>query len=127
MKSSGTFNLQRVFKAGTYSLQGIKACFQHEAAFRQETLLCVILIPLALYIGKGPMDYLLTIGSLLFVLLIEILNSAIEAVVDRIGDEVHELSGRAKDMGSAAVTIAIILAALCWWEVISAHLFPGGF
>ncbi len=118
MKSSGTLNVARIFKAAEYSVLGIKACFKHEAAFRQELIGCVILVPIALYFSDSKLDYFLTIGSLLFVLLVEILNSAIEAVVDRFGGEVHELSGRAKDMGSAAVTFSMLIAVLSWWAAL---------
>jgi len=97
-----------------YSLKGLKAAFRHEAAFRQEVVLTVLLLPLAWWISDGPISGLILIGSCFLVLITELLNSAIESVVDRIGPEKHELSGRAKDIGSAAVMLALLLAGLAW-------------
>lgn len=97
-----------------YSLKGLKAAFRHEAAFRQEVMITLALLPLAWWIGDGPLAWLLLVGSCVLVLITELLNSAIESVVDRIGTEPHELSGRAKDIGSAAVMLALILAGLTW-------------
>ena len=97
-----------------YSLKGLKAAFRHEAAFRQEVVLTVLLLPLAWWVGDGPVSWLMLVGSCFLVLITELLNSAIESVVDRIGTEKHELSGRAKDIGSAAVMLALLLAGLAW-------------
>ncbi|MBZ0332247.1 diacylglycerol kinase [Halomonas sp. ANAO-440] len=97
-----------------YSLKGLELAFRHEAAFRQELALCVILLPLAWWIGEGPVEWILLLGSCLLVLIVELLNSAIESVVDRIGTEHHELSGRAKDISSAAVMLSLLLAGLAW-------------
>ncbi|MGY4878481.1 diacylglycerol kinase [Vreelandella aquamarina] len=97
-----------------YSLKGLKAAFRHEAAFRQEVVLAVLLLPLAWWISDGPISWLILVGSCFLVLITELLNSAIESVVDRIGPEKHELSGRAKDIGSAAVMLALLLAGLAW-------------
>ncbi|AMD01411.1 diacylglycerol kinase [Halomonas chromatireducens] len=97
-----------------YSLKGLELAFRHEAAFRQELALCVILLPLAWGIGEGPVEWILLLGSCLLVLIVELLNSAIESVVDRIGTEHHELSGRAKDISSAAVMLSLLLAGLAW-------------
>lgn len=97
-----------------YSLKGLKAAWRNEAAFRQELALGVILLPLALWIGENPVEWILLVGTCLLVLIVELLNSAIESVVDRIGEERHELSGRAKDMGSASVMLAMFLAGLTW-------------
>lgn len=97
-----------------YSLKGLQAAFRHEAAFRQELALFAILLPLAWWIGEGPVEWILLVGSGLLVLIVELLNSAIESVVDRIGTEHHELSGRAKDISSAAVMLALALAGLTW-------------
>jgi diacylglycerol kinase (ATP) len=97
-----------------YSLKGLSAAWRHESAFRQELSLCLLLLPLAWWIGRGPVDWILMVGSCLVVLIVELLNSAIESVVDRIGTEHHELSGRAKDLGSAAVMLALTLAGLTW-------------
>jgi len=106
--------LQRIINAFGYSIKGFKACYEHEAAFRQELLGLIVLFPLALYLGESGVERALLAGSLLLVLLMELLNSAIEAVVDRFGGEQHELSGRAKDIGSAAVFLAIVLVVLTW-------------
>ncbi|MDR5897430.1 diacylglycerol kinase [Halomonas vilamensis] len=97
-----------------YSLKGLNAAFRHEAAFRQEVGITLVLLPLAWWVGDGPLAWLMLIGSCVLVLITELLNSAIESVVDRIGTEHHELSGRAKDIGSAAVMLALILAGLTW-------------
>ncbi|SHL85506.1 diacylglycerol kinase [Halomonas cupida] len=97
-----------------YSLKGLKAAFRNESAFRQELGLCMVLIPLAWWIGDTPVEWILLVGSCFMVLIVELVNSAIESVVDRIGPERHVLSGRAKDIGSAAVMLALIMAALTW-------------
>lgn len=110
----GRTGLSRVFHASIYSWQGLKATFKHEAAFRQELGLTVILIPLAIWLTSDAVELSLLIGSLLLVLIVELLNSAVEAVVDRFGGELHKLSGRAKDIGSAAVLISLLNAALVW-------------
>jgi diacylglycerol kinase (ATP) len=116
----GASGLIRIVKALGYSLSGLRAAFTSEAAFRQELLLAVILIPLAFYLHVSHTDRALMIGSVLLVLVIELLNAAIEAVVDRASPEWHELAKRAKDMGSAAVFLALINAAVIWalvlWE-----------
>jgi len=121
MAYSGNTGLSRIIKAAAYSWQGIKAAYKYEAAFRQETWLALVLIPLAIYLAENAMQMALMISSVLLVMLVEILNSALEAVVDRFGDELHELSGRAKDMASAAVTFALIIMLLIWglmlWEI----------
>ncbi|MCP3953238.1 MAG: diacylglycerol kinase [Desulfobacterales bacterium] len=106
--------LSRIVKAGQCSIQGLKAVFKHEAAFRQELLAAAVLLPVAYIIGRTPLGVSLMIFGLGLVLLVEVLNSAIEAIVDRIGLEQHELSGRAKDLGSLAVLIAILLCAVIW-------------
>ena len=99
-------------------MQGLKAAIQHEAAFRQELALLVMLTPAALYFADSLAESAILIASLVFVLVVEILNSAIEAVVDRFGDELHPLSGRAKDMGSAAVFLSFIVTGLIWLAVL---------
>jgi diacylglycerol kinase (ATP) len=121
MADSGNTGLNRILKATVYSWQGLKASYRNEEAFRQELMLAVILIPLGLYLGEGAVEKVLLITSVLLLLLVEVLNSAIEAVVDRFGGEQHELSGRAKDMGSAAVFIAIAIVVLTWVVIL---LFP---
>ena len=105
----GKRGFRRLINATRYSWQGIRAGFKNEAAFREECLLAVILIPVAILL---PVTLL--INSVLLLLLTEILNSAIEAVVDRIGMEVHPLAGRAKDMGSAAVLFALVMGLVAW-------------
>ena len=117
MAKTGTTGITRIINAAGYSWLGFKAAFQHEAAFRQELALCAVLVPAALYFGPSWSDKALLIASLVFILLVEILNSALEAVVDRFGDEIHPLAGRAKDMGSAAVFLAFVVAGLIWLSV----------
>jgi diacylglycerol kinase (ATP) len=111
---------QRIINATGYSLAGLKAAWRDEAAFRQEVLLLAVLLPAALWLGSDMIQRTLLIGSLLLVLIVELLNSAVEAAIDRIGPERHALSGRAKDFGSAAVMISLMGAALTWaaiaWE-----------
>lgn len=106
--------LHRLIKATSYSCAGLKVAWRTGEAFRQESVLCLILTPLALWVGDNGTERVLLIGSLLLVIIVELLNSGIEAVVDRIGLERHELSGRAKDIGSAAVFMALLNAALVW-------------
>jgi len=119
MAKTGVTGIARIINAAGYSWLGIKAAYKHEAAFRQELWLCLLLTPVALYFGPDPADKAILIASLIFILLIELLNSALEAVVDRHGDEIHPLSGRAKDMGSATVLFAFIIAGLIWFSVLS--------
>ena len=101
-----------------YSVRGLKACFNNEAAFRQEILALAVLLPVSFFVAQSPGQWLMLIAPLLLLLIVELLNSAIENTVDRIGPEKHELSGRAKDMGSAAVMITLILIICCWGIVI---------
>ena len=117
MAKTGATGLTRIINAAGYSWLGFKAAYANEAAFRQELLLVVILAPIAIFYGPSYADKAILISSLIFILLIEILNSALEAVVDRFGDKIHPLSGRAKDMGSAAVFLAFIIAGLVWFSV----------
>lgn len=113
--------LTRIIKAAGYSYKGLSAAWQHEAAFRQELVVTLLAIILAVWLDVGAVARILLIGSVALVMIVEILNSAIEAVVDRIGSEHHELSGRAKDMGSAAVSLAIVLALFVWGTVLWKH------
>jgi diacylglycerol kinase (ATP) len=110
----GKTGLRRVLNAAGYSWAGLTAAFRHEDAFRQEVWLALLLIPLALYLGETGVARALMIGAVLLVLVVELLNSAIEAAVDRISLEHHQLIKRAKDMGSAAVMIALVNAAAVW-------------
>ncbi|PQJ97428.1 diacylglycerol kinase [Chromatium okenii] len=105
---------RRVVFAFGYSMNGLKACFVHEEAFRQEIFLLIFFIPLALWLGETPTERALLVGSLLIVPIVELLNSAIEANVDRVGLERHELSGRAKDIASAAVFSSIAFCVVNW-------------
>lgn len=118
MGKTGAKGLKRIINATAYSWLGLKAAYQHESAFRQEVWLAVLMIPLGYYLGSDWTDRAALICSILFVLVVELLNSGIEAVVDRIGDEQHRLSGRAKDMGSAAVFIALTITAIIWAAVL---------
>ena len=114
----GNKGLYRVYKAGIYSMQGIKAAWKHDAAFRQEVILMLLLTPAAFIVGAGLTQQLLLLVLAWLVVIVEILNSAVEAVGDRFGGEMHDLSGRAKDMGSAAVFITLVLNAVVWGAVI---------
>ena len=104
----------RILRATRFSSQGLASAWKNEAAFRQELLLIVVLLPVAVWLGQTALEQAVLIGSLIFVLVVELINSAIEAAIDRHGDELHELSGRAKDMGSAAVMISLIMVAVVW-------------
>ncbi|MFT3757774.1 diacylglycerol kinase [Thauera sp.] len=110
----GKTGLRRVWNAFHYSLDGLGAAWRHEDAFRQEAVLAVVMVPLALWLGEGAIERVLMIGSVLLVLIVELMNSAVEATVDRISLERHPLAKRAKDVGSAAVMIALINVAVVW-------------
>lgn len=114
MAKPGKTGLSRIIDASKYSWLGLKAGFKHEAAFRQELFLGLFLFPIAFIYTENAVELAVLIGSLSLVLIVELLNSAIEAVVDRISDEHHELSGRAKDLGAAAVMIALINVIIIW-------------
>jgi len=118
MAKTGNKGFKRLTNATVYSYKGIKSAYLHEEAFRQEILLLCILTPIALYFTETLSQAIILICSLLFVLIVELLNSAIEAVVDRISDEQHELSGRAKDMGSAAVSLSLLICVGVWIAVL---------
>ncbi|MFP1962483.1 diacylglycerol kinase [Lonsdalea quercina] len=113
--------ITRLVKATGYSLQGLKQAWRHEAAFRQETILTLAGIIIACWLPVSILERLLLIGALVLIVIVELLNSAIEAVVDRIGPEYHELAGRAKDLGSAAVLVACLLAAVVWGVLLWGH------
>lgn len=110
----GKTGLQRVLNAAGYSWAGLTAAFRHEDAFRQEVFLALLLIPLAFYLGQTGISRALMIAAVLLVLIVELLNSALEAAVDRISLEHHQLIKRAKDMGSAAVMIALANVVVVW-------------
>lgn len=118
MAGSGNTGITRWVKALGFTWQGLKAAYKHEEAFRQEVFLLAVAFPLAIWLGDSGVEKALLIGSVLLLLLVEIINSAIEAVVDRFGGELHELSGRAKDMGSAAVFIAMVNVGMVWLFVL---------
>lgn len=113
----------RIFRAAGHSVRGIKACWRTEAAFRQNSMLSAVLAMASFFVAKNPQQWLLLIFPLLLLLIVELLNSAIENVVDRVGREHHELSGRAKDMGSAAVFICLSVIGLTWLVVIYHNFF----
>ena len=119
--ANNTTGLTRIIKAAGYSWKGFRAAWINEAAFRQEGVASVLAIIIACWLDVDAITRVLLIGFVLLVMIVEILNSAIEAVVDRIGSEFHELSGRAKDMGSAAVLLAIITAAITWVTLLWSH------
>lgn len=117
-KPAGNTGITRLINAARFSWQGLRAAFKHEEAFRQEVMASVIFIPLALYLGDNGIEKSLLLGAWILVPIVELLNSAVEAAIDRIGDEPHKLSGRAKDIGSAAVLIALLNAAVIWGLVL---------
>lgn len=110
--------LRRIVLATRYSLEGLAAAVKGEAAFRQELALAVIFVPLGIWLGKTGIERALLAGSVLLVLIVELLNSAVEAAVDRISDERHPLAKRAKDLGSAAVMLSLASAAAVWLLVL---------
>ncbi|WP_018872677.1 diacylglycerol kinase [Thioalkalivibrio sp. ALJ16] len=114
MASSQLGGPARVLRAFVYSWRGLRAAFRHEAAFRQELALAVVLLPLALWLGQDGVERALLAASVLLILVVELLNSAVEAAIDRFGDGHHPLSARAKDIASAAVLVSFLLAALVW-------------
>jgi len=114
---------QRILKAAKWSWQGLCAAWLHESSFRLEVYLTAVLAPLALWLGETPVERILMVGSLLLVMAMELANSAIEAVIERYGPEIHELAGRAKDMGSAAVFVLMMNVLLCWGLILAPRLF----
>jgi diacylglycerol kinase (ATP) len=120
MKSpyKGKTGLRRLINAFGYSIAGTLAAFKHEDAFRQEVILSAFLIPLALYLGQTGVEQALMIASILLVIIVELLNSSVEATVDRISVKRHKLSKRAKDIGSAAVFFSLINATVIWFLIL---------
>lgn len=116
----GKTGLRRLVNAFGYSMDGFKAAYRHEDAFRQEVWLSLVLIPLAFYLETEAMHRLLMVGSVLLVMIVELLNSAVEAVVDRVSIERHALAKRAKDIGSAAVLLALINLGVVWGLILLA-------
>lgn len=117
MPKQGKRGLRRLVDATGYSMAGLAVAWRGEEAFRQEATLAIVLVPLALWLGQSHLERLLLVGSWLLVMIVEILNTAVEATVDRISDERHTLSGQAKDLGSAAVFLSLLLAGLVWGTV----------
>jgi len=115
----------RILKATIWSMQGLRAAWLHESSFRLEVYLLLVLGPLALWLGETGVERALLLGSCLLVLAVELLNSSIEAVIERYGAEFHELAGRAKDMGSAAVFVLMLNVLLVWGLVLGPRLLGG--
>jgi len=105
-------------RAAMYSMQGFAYALRNEAAFRQELALTVVLVPAAFWLGRTAIEVALLVGACLLVLIVELLNSAVEAVVDRLGEERHPLAGAAKDLGSAAVFVSLCLVLIVWVAII---------
>ena len=120
MKSpyKGKTGIKRLANAFTYSVAGTLAAFKHEDAFRQEVFLSAVLIPLAIYLGQTAIEQALMIASVLLIIIVELLNSSVEATVDRISVKRHKLSKRAKDIGSAAVFFSLVNAAVIWFLIL---------
>jgi diacylglycerol kinase (ATP) len=119
----GKSGFARLLDATGYSFKGLKATWVHEAAFRQELLLVAVLGVASFWLADNPTEWLILVIPLFVLLIVELLNSAIESVVDRIGDEFHELSGRAKDIGSAAVFISLLFIATIWGVIAWMHFY----
>jgi diacylglycerol kinase (ATP) len=120
----GKTGLARIIAAAGYSLKGIKACWVHEAAFRQEVMLTAVLFPLSFFVANSVEQWLLLVSPLLLLIMLELLNSAVENVIDRIGLEKHVLSGRAKDIASASVFFCLLLIALSWGAITWNNFYP---
>ena len=114
MASQGPKGLERIIKATKYSYLGLTACYKNEAAFRQELFLAVILAPIGLWLGETGLEKAVLMAVLFIVLITELLNTGIEAAIDRFGGEIHELSGMAKDFGSAAVFVSLTNVIVVW-------------
>jgi diacylglycerol kinase (ATP) len=124
MANATNTGFRRLVNATLFSIAGLRAAWRNEAAFRQECALAAVLTPAAFWVGQTAVERSLLIGTCWLVLVVELLNSAVEAVVDRVGTDHHKLSGRAKDLGSAAVFVSLALTALVWglilWEQLRA-------
>ena len=124
MAKAGNTGVRRIVNAMFFSLAGLRTAWRSEAAFRQECVLAIIMIPLGVWLGDNAVERVLLIGSCLLVLIVELLNTAVEFVVDRVGTDHHELSGRAKDLGSAAVFVSLALVLVTWgligWQKLGA-------
>ena len=120
--ASQVTGFKRVILATKYSFYGLGAAWKNEAAFRQELVLCLVLVPGAFWLGRNAIEYAVLLATLFLVLITELLNSGIEAITDRVGIEHHQLSGRAKDLGSAAVFVSLVMV-FCVWGVIAYERF----
>ena len=118
----GKTGVQRVINATRYSLEGLAAAARHEDAFRQELILAAVMMPLGLWLGADGVERALLVGSVLMVLIVELLNSAVEATVDRVSLEDHQLAKRAKDIGSAAVMMSLVTVGVVWLLVLLPRL-----
>ncbi|HEY7671898.1 MAG TPA: diacylglycerol kinase [Gammaproteobacteria bacterium] len=120
MANANNTGFRRLVNATFFSFAGLRAAWRNEAAFRQECALAAVLTPAAFWVGQTAVERSLLVGTCWLVIIVELLNSAVEAVVDRVGTDHHKLSGRAKDLGSAAVFVSLVLTALVWglvlWE-----------
>ena len=114
MADRGNRGIRRIVKAAVFSWKGFIAAWENEEAFRQEIMACLVLVPLALWLGDNGIERALLVLTVLLVPLVELMNSAVEAVVDRVSPDQHPLSGRAKDMGSAAVFMSLVIVLLVW-------------
>jgi len=121
MERDKPIGFTRLLRAFGYSFQGFRQAWREEAAFRQEVCLAVVVIPLGLFLGRSGAERALLASPMLLILIVEILNSAVEAVVDRAGPERHPLAGMAKDMGSAAVMLSFFLLGTVWFLILSDH------
>lgn len=124
MAAEGFRGPRQIWNALRWSMQGLRAGWRHEASFRLEVCLAVPVLPLGLYLGQGALEKLALVLPMLLVLCAELLNSAIEAVVDMVSPEFHELAGRAKDMGSAAVFVLLVLLVMSWGLILGPRLLP---
>ena len=118
MKPENNHGIKRIIRATGFSMQGLKAAFKSEAAFRQELALAFLMLPVAMLVDVSTVERLMLILGLFLVLIVELLNSAVEAVVDRFGGEIHPLSGQAKDIASAAVFLSLVFCAISWIAIL---------
>ena len=123
MSKPGNTGIRRIIRATRFSAQGLAHAWRHEVAFRQEIALTIVLIPPAIWLGRPGFERFILIVCCVFVLIVELLNSAIEAAIDRFGEEHHELSGRAKDLGSAAVFLSLVIVVATWATVAYLRFF----
>ena len=114
MGKPGNTGITRIIRAFGFSMKGLRASWKHESAFRQETMLAIILAPLAFWLARTPAELMILLMTLFVVVITEVLNSAVEAVVDRVSEDHHKLAGRAKDMGSAAVFLSLTMTVVIW-------------